>query len=370
MEQERIWTLLSRKLANEVRNAEIAELEMLLKQHSELNDIVQQITDIWEHPVTNETEFIEATYILHLQRMKEKEISFSSSEPEHITELQMPAIIRKKNDISKYLVLGSCLSLILLFVYYLYATKLSTSSSKENIATTKEIVTKNGTRTKTQLPDGTVVWLNAGSKVTYDGDFSGPIRNVYLIGEAYFDVAHNPNRPFIVHTGDINVRALGTAFNIKSYPSDKVVEATLLRGLVEITRQDDLKAKAIFLRPNQKLTLIKSSRSKINLLGKVLPINSYSVSKVEMQSENELPETAWMFNRLSFKNDDFEMLATKLERWYDVNIVFEDEAVKKIHFNGSFENETVGQAFEALQMAVPFIYKIKDHEIYVSSVSQ
>jgi len=372
MEEERIWILLSRKLTNEAIPAELAELDMLLGKHPELIPIVKEISDAWQQTPLSDPEFMEATYFVHLQRMKERGIVFYSEETENHSAIDSNTITSTKKRTHTLLFALCSLATIAFIVsmcIYFY-TKANHSSKEYSNALAKgekEIVTENGTRTKTILPDGTVVWLNAGSKVTYEGDFLGPIREVKLTGEAYFDVAKNPQRPFIVRTGDINVKALGTAFSIRSYPSDKLVEATLFRGLVEISRENDDKAKPIYLHPDQKLTLVKNAIS-VNPITALEPGGSYTISKIEKQDEKELPETSWMFNRLSFKEDDFETLARKLERWYNISIIFEDEAVKKIRFNGSLENETVEQALAALQMAGLFSYTIQGNEIHISSL--
>ena len=237
------------------------------------------------------------------------------------------------------------------------------------------IVANNGSRSRSLLPDGTTVWLNAGSKLHYENDFNGATREVRLEGEAFFDVVKQPERPFIVHTSGIDIRVLGTAFNVKSYPEDKTVETTLYRGLVQVSRQEDITKKPIQLKPNEKLILpkqaakeeVKLSEEKIPL-AKQLPA-SFIITHIDStKKESERFETAWLYSRLEFRGDSFEELAHKLERWYNVTVVFTDEKVRNLNFNGSFEKENVEQAFKALKVAVPlFNYKIENHEISVSS---
>ncbi len=235
------------------------------------------------------------------------------------------------------------------------------------------IVANNGSRSRSLLPDGTTVWLNAGSKLHYENDFNGSSREVRLEGEAFFDVVKQVDRPFIVHTSGIDIRVLGTAFNVKSYPEDKTVETTLYRGLVQVSRQEDIAKKPIQLKPNEKLILPKqAAKEEVKLseaktpLAKQTPA-SFIITHIDStKKESERFETAWLYSRLEFRGDSFEELAHKLERWYNVTIVFADEKVKYLNFNGSFEKENVDQAFKALQAAVPlFKYKIKDNEISV-----
>jgi transmembrane sensor len=242
------------------------------------------------------------------------------------------------------------------------------STSNERV-----VIAQKGSRTRTLLPDGTIVWLNSGSKISYSGDFKGALREVHLSGEAFFDVVKQPNRPFIVHAGDINVRVLGTAFNVKFYEGDQNIETTLLRGSIEVTSQKDKNSK-ILLKPNEKLVVSShtsevqqdSSVQKEAVLGK--QEKDFQIIQFNTPAkEDKLLETAWIYNRLEFRDDDFQALASKLERWYNVNIVFGDEAVKEFKFNGSFEKETIEDAITALQKVHSFTYKINANEIYIQS---
>jgi len=187
-------------------------------------------------------------------------------------------------------------------------------------------------------------------------------------------VVKNAHRPFIVHTSDIDIKVLGTAFNVKSYPEDKTVETTLYRGLVNVSRHNDEKKVAIELKPNQKLILSKqAAKDEVLLSDKTKPSTpkpstGFTITRIDStKKENERFETAWLYSRLEFRGDSFEELGRKLERWYNVTIVFTDEKVKQLHLNGSFEQETVEQAFQALKEGFPINYKINNNEISVGS---
>ena len=237
------------------------------------------------------------------------------------------------------------------------------------------IITQNGSRTRSLLADGTTVWLNGGSKLYYENDFNGATREVRLEGEAFFDVVKKPNRPFIVHTSGIDIKVLGTAFNVKSYPEDKNVETTLYRGLVQVLRHEDAAGKAIQLIPNHKLILPKQAAiettklSEDKRLSLKEPASLFITPIDSTKKESERIETAWRYNRLEFVGDNFEEVAKKLERWYNVTIVFTDEEVKQLTgVMGSFETETVAEAFAALKEAYPIKFKIiNNHEIFVES---
>jgi len=214
------------------------------------------------------------------------------------------------------------------------------------------------------LPDGSVVWLNAGSKLEYDKSFGNTIREVKLSGEAYFDVVKNPSKPFIVNTNSAKVKVLGTAFNVRSYPDDNKIETSLIRGSVEVTLNKRPEEKWI-LKPNEKLVLLNdyiAPQVKEKALDKRI-INEpvIAIKKLTYQpGETVAVEAAWTSNKLSFEDESFLEVSHKMARWYDVNFVFKSEELKNLMLHGSFTTETINQAMEALQYSFKFKYEIKD----------
>lgn len=281
---------------------------------------------------------------------------------------------RKRRRSRRIAYVGSSVLGLILFTGWIWMNRVETVKAVADKAANETIVSQNGSRTRSLLADGTTVWLNAGSKLIYDNDFTGATREVRLEGEAFFDVVKQANRPFIVHTSGIDIRVLGTAFNVKSYPEDKNVETTLYRGLVQVQRHEDVANTPISLVPNQKLILPKQAAiepAKLSevkrLLAKEIPAGAILTHIDSTKKESERFETAWLYSRLEFRGDNFEDLAKKLERWYNVTIIFQDDQVKELNFDGSFEKESVEQAFKYLQAAIPFNYKIENHEIFVES---
>jgi len=166
---------------------------------------------------------------------------------------------------------------------------------------------------------------------------------------------------------------LGTAFNVKSYPEEKTIETTLIRGLVQITRKGDNKGAPVYLHPNEKIVLPTSStEGSVDKKPVATPATQPATQQIiridSTIQENEHIETAWVYNRLEFRGDNFEQLALKLERWYNIRIYFEDDSVRQLVFNGSLQNETVEQAFTALKVAVPFNVSINNNEVFIKSI--
>ncbi|WP_300597638.1 FecR domain-containing protein [Niabella sp.] len=234
------------------------------------------------------------------------------------------------------------------------------------------LATAKGARKQLQLPDGSNVWLNGGSRLFFVTDFKGGSREVKLEGEAFFDVVHaqtatGAKSPFIVHAGNIDISVLGTAFNIKAYANENVTTAVLYRGLISVTKHDGkTNFQPVLLYPNQKLMIPNAVAATHQVTGE--PQEALKIEAIDSTKAVEArTETAWMYNRLEFRGDDFVTLAHKLEQWYNVSIHFTDDAVKKLNFNGSFEKETIVQALEALKLANAFSYQIENKDIYIST---
>jgi ferric-dicitrate binding protein FerR (iron transport regulator) len=235
-----------------------------------------------------------------------------------------------------------------------------------------------------KLADGTTIWLNSATTIRYPDKFKNNRRDVYIEGEAYFEVAKDKKRPFTVHSSDMDMVVLGTSFNVKSYPDEGTIETTLVEGSVRIEKKmKSGKIKYVSLKPNQQVTLIKEE-------GRILltDLNEDKVEKLavaEQQESDSLKVTtikrkerivvvenidpnvfiAWKSNRLEFKDEIFESIAVKLERWYNVEISIKNEKLKKIKFTGTFENETIEQAFEALRLTTRFKYKFNKNKIII-----
>ena len=357
---------MARCLSGEASVAERDELMKCVQEDVAVQQQYEIMSRLWqeevrEQPLRNEdVSEEERKNVSRILQMAEVQ---QAMEKEDEGELIERTLVRRPSRIKRIAYITSGIAATILGIW-LFKEKTAVAPP---VDTTQVIVAQKGTRTQTILPDGSVVWLNAGSKITYQADFEGPLREVKLEGEAYFDVKKEKAKPFIVHANGVNIKVLGTAFNVKSYPSDKTVETTLIRGLVQLSHEGNTTVKPIYLHPDEKIIVNRVLPTKGSNTTVAQVENKFELVQLDTSSGKDYIETAWLNNRLAFHGDSFEALAQKLERWYNVTIMFEDEEVKKLNFNGSFENETVGQAFKALAVATPFTFKIKGHEIYVGS---
>ncbi len=237
----------------------------------------------------------------------------------------------------------------------------------------QSVETPAGARSLITLEDGTRIWLNANSKLTYPNHFNGNQRVVKLEGEGYFDVAKDKTWPFKVETSDLSVNVLGTIFNLKSYPNEGLIETTLIEGEIRLNKitKDNNEQEILKLKPKQKATFIK--KEGILLRDEIYAANIPVSEKVQRKQEKLVisehvdaePIVAWKNNEMIFKNETLESIAISLERRYGVKIKFEDEAVKQYRFSGVFDEITIEQALQALQFASPFHFKIDQKFIMI-----
>lgn len=197
------------------------------------------------------------------------------------------------------------------------------------------------------LPDGTGVWLNSDTELSYSVPFVGDRREVSLKGEAYFDVAHNADKPFVVSAQGQQVEVLGTEFNISAYEQDEYVVTTLVEGKVKVARGLDEKK---FLLPNEQ---------------SILNNENGDLKKVEV---NVYPYVSWKDGRFVFKNEALESILSKAARWYDVEIVFEDKGISNTRFTGDLPRYSdMSSLLQIIEAETSVHVKVEDDKrIYIS----
>ena len=220
-----------------------------------------------------------------------------------------------------------------------------------------------GATQKLVMPDGTKVVLNAGSTFSYPETFAKSTRDVNLTGEAFFEVTHNAKKPFLVHTDKLIVKVLGTVFNVKAYNDDKTIETTLLKGKVQVELKN-IPEKTIILLPNEKLMVANNlAQTKATAGGKM----EYQVTSLSAVKPGDIKETAWLDNRMLFTNEPFEDVAKQIERKYDVQVVFENQALKAEQISGLLDKESLQQAMQIIEMTTPFKFRIEGKVLYLAN---
>ena len=216
----------------------------------------------------------------------------------------------------------------------------------ENDFTLQEVSSPIGMKTHVVLPDGSDVWLNAGSKISYKIPFVGETRKVALTGEAFLKVKKNKKSPFILNADKTQIKVLGTQFNVKSYPEDNRIEVALKEGSVRFSFKN-CHGKKVFtrLKPNDHLVLNKDTR------------------EVYVNKENLDKYILWHENILVFDDTPFSDVAKTLERWYGVKVIIADDEIKNYKFTTVFENESLSRVLELLELTSPISIKYKSGKL-------
>jgi ferric-dicitrate binding protein FerR (iron transport regulator) len=202
-----------------------------------------------------------------------------------------------------------------------------------------------GQKANIQLPDGTNVWLNSAGSLTYDPEYNNKKeRVVYLKGEAYFEVEKDESRPFIVKANDVSVEALGTKFDVKAYPDDDYVLATLLEGSIRVSSQ----SRSEMVEPNEKLKFTRDNRQ---------------FAKSELLDADK--NVSWINNHLAFEQERLEDIAKILERMYSIQIRFASENLKDIRFSGTLKNNNLENVLQLITFVSPIHYSLENDTILI-----
>jgi transmembrane sensor len=232
--------------------------------------------------------------------------------------------------------------LVILLIYNYRTTKSEISVQAQKVPDFIEIVSPVGSRTFIQLSDGTGVHLNHGSSLKYPREFRESKRMVELTGEAYFSVVTNPSKPFVVKTGNLNITALGTEFNVMAYKNEKFIETTLVQGEVVVMKQnsDGSLQEICEMKPDQHL--------KVSLRNNTFKCETVDPSRY----------VSWKDGVLVFKNEALEEITSRLGRWYNVEFIFRNESVKEFTYTATFVDETLTQILDLLSLATPIKYEM------------
>ncbi|HEX7755244.1 MAG TPA: FecR domain-containing protein [Niabella sp.] len=263
--------------------------------------------------------------------------------------------------LSVYLSAAAVLVLLAGTAWYFFYSQKKEAPVPKNV-----LATKAGSKSTVELPDGTRVLLNADTRLFYDQSFGNNTREVTLEGEAYFDVVKDAKHPFIVHTSLMNIKVLGTIFNVRAYKSEENMQATLLRGSVEVTLKKKGDRKILVLKPNEKLIVrnFNADDTVRNKSRNALPDIAIMTVKA-MGSDSTVKEAQWTKNRLVFDQSRLEDIIPELERWYGVTIQIKDTSLLNRKISGIYENESLTEVLESFKLVLDFSYKISGNTVTI-----
>jgi len=332
MTDQRFTELLGKQLAGEISPDESIELKSILADNAALKKEHDVLLTYFESE-TVEDENIDPVF----ERIK--------------NQINIPGesnlIVRKGKSSYIWLKIAAVLAIALAAVLLynrgnIFSTQPDLLNVQTKAAEVKTIV----------LADGSTVKINAGSSLKYPARFKNDTREVYLSGEAFFEVQKDAAHPFIVHTEQLAVKVLGTQFDVKAYKNDTFTETTLIRGKVSVSLENN-SDQTFILKPNDKFILSngKGSVSQLTLF------NGAGADKIV--------ETAWLNHELIFKNNRFDEVAKLFERWYGIKVNFKEPELKAIQFTGHFEKESLTEALNVLKLIENFNYSVKGKNVYI-----
>jgi transmembrane sensor len=361
MDESRFYILGAKQLTGNISRAEILELNQIIIRNpgfSELYGELEKNLAVEHNSVTVADESV-----LLLLREKISDLDHAET-PQYLLNEQSPPKHRRKfwrTIIAVCFLIGAA-SLV-------YTSSLFRPAEKLAEYKGNDIITKPGSKTQLRLPDGTRVILNADSKISYPDNFLGNTREVTLEGEAFFEVTEDKSKPFIIHSKLMDIKVVGTVFNVRAYPSEIKSEASLISGSIEVVLKNRTEGK-VFLKPKEKL-VVSEPVSSVNNGNKTPAADQVTASLVSIEkiipddADDAIDEIAWTDNKLVFHEEPFSSLAVKLERWYGKTIEIRSQHLLNTKFTGKFYNENIGQVLNALQKMAEFKYSYQKNEIII-----
>jgi transmembrane sensor len=374
--EQQFYDLLSLKLSGDALPSELALLQEQLLLHPQWQFLYDQMMQP-PAPRTDE-ERTEQAFAAHFVKMQlqgkldsgiHTPIGYSSA-PENPdtpgSDYQIEAYSASKKVYYRKLIFGGLAAAVVIGIVFLAVFHRQQNTSSVALS---EIATRKGSKSNIKLPDGTEVWLNADSKLSYPENFVGSTREVTLTGEAYFDVMHDTAHPFIIHAGKARILVLGTAFNVRNYPQEKSIETTLMRGKIEVSFTDRPNEQMI-LKPLEKLIVEKEPDSISSAADKhtadLHPSEKVVLTSVTYSATDSIiAETSWVNDKMVFVNEPLEKIAEELERHFAVTIIFKNPVVKAYRYTGVFSNESIDKIFQILELSKKINYVIRDKTVII-----
>ncbi|WP_339070979.1 FecR domain-containing protein [Chitinophaga sp. 212800008-4] len=340
MNEEYFLLLVTRKLAGAATPAEVEELEKLLQQYPQMRERYSHLVHYFKDPAFHAAADTELALQRTLQKIRAQQEPWS---PEVST-----ATSAKRRTLRPWKWAAAAAVVLLLGGGAWFFQRNAGPHEKKE---TQWVKRRNGkaTRSFIELADGSKIWLNAESLLTYPARFSGDSREIYLEGEAFMDVATNSTRPFIVHLKKGTIKVLGTSFNIRAYENEPVQTAVISGKVAFIpTYEGDKKVNdTILLTPDVKVT--------------------YTASSGTLIKDNTIGEEdkAWTEGRLIFRNATLEEIGASLQRNFNKRVEFEANAPKQYRLTGSFHNNSLEDIMYYLSRSKAFHYKITDSTLVI-----
>ena len=350
MDNEEIKLLLVKYITREADESEIDQVRNWINAHPENAQYFAQLYETWQN-------------MLHLKPgVVDEEKAFNKFSSLIIPQETKYRQLYRWSKIAAVVVLFGILSALLIGHY------------AQNVQSIRQVSVNNGGIKKVVLSDGTLIWLNAGSKLSYNTDFGKKNRTVYLEGEAFFEIAAGKKTiPFIVNTKNYTIRDIGTKFNLKAYLNDQFLETTVVKGEVSVegnVDSDTREMSRIYVKPQQVLR-IYYQQQKEKYAYKPADVqelkNLNEIQMLQIDSARMDKYDGWKENLLVFDGNTLDEISKVLERRYNVKINMDDASLKNIRYSGSFKNvATIDKVLDLIKGNTDISYSISGNTVNIT----
>lgn len=316
--EDQIEKLIIVCLSGKATPEEKQELTEWIQRHPDNRRHYQQMQNIWHitHPA-----------------FQSEEINIGEAHAAFMKKLPLIPWYRKA---FAYWQRAAAILLLPLIVYSVYQQIENSGKEEQGTGTFQEVMAPYGTRSKVNLPDGSVAWLNAGSVLEFPTTFKKGERTVQLKGEAFFEVEADSENPFVVKTNILSVRATGTAFNVEAYEKDSTTFVTMVNGKISVS-----------IGNAHPFAMVAGERMKYNLIR----------SDCEVIKTDPYKWCAWKDGLMIFRDDPLSDVFKRLEQTFNVDIAIRDAEISRYLYRATFENESLDEILRLLQMTAPIRYK-------------
>lgn len=342
------WKLLHKYLAEECSSQERRIVEEWMNADEKHRQILASLEKIWKIIPADEVEestFDENEAWQNVKKRMDGSSKASASIPSTEQSDRRPYSHRKSNkyNVVSYLAVAASVVVLIATLFYF---KIDGKSQMHDEIVYQEVKTQKGQLMNVRLPDGTIVKLNTDSELSYPKRFTeqGP-REVSLKGEAFFEVKHDPDKPFLVHSGNVSTEVLGTKFGVMAYPDDEKIEVVVSEGKIKSGFKDGGNKQERLLTKNQLASFSNKGRSDVYEIGN---LDAY---------------IGWKDGKLFFRNTPFSEVEKKLERWYDSEITLSDTSLQSKTLTATFEKESLKEVLNVIALSMDINYEQKDNKV-------
>ncbi len=327
--------IIARHFQNRASKAELKLMEDWLQESPDNRALFEELSLVWKEP-SREPVLINSDEVKDRIWNRVSETNDGHSKIRKVKPFKLP----------RYLKIAAVATFLLSLSFSLYYFLPRESVDQPVI---QSIITKSnpaGQKSRINLPDGSIVWLNAASVIRYDENFTDTVRNITLEGEAYFEVTKDSLRPFNVRTKNLSLVVLGTSFNVNAFASDDLTHVALIEGKLKVEHLGD--AGEVILEKGEGIAFDRKTAV---------------LSKTQLSASDQFTNMSWRDGVLDFNEDDFNSFIKKIERWYDVKVEVTGKPPHNWRIKASFKNEYLSNVLKSIAFNKRFRYEIEGKKL-------